>query len=268
MPKANQSVPSTGIPKNQPVHTETAWLERYSRQILLKEIGGQGQNRLGQSVVGIVGAGSIGTPLILYLAAAGVGHVIIVDDNRMAHKKQSGERASLARAAAHAINPTIKTTAIHTTWHPDDTDTTGQMASWDLTVLANNCPDTRKTVKAATRRMTPPLLGHWRIGNTHYITASHADSVPNAPCLFCSEPADTHPISIRPPPIRPPSQLSHMASGVVGSILAMETLKILLGIGQGLWYTLLAFDPEKGTYKNNPTHKNPLCPVCKDHRND
>ena len=69
---------------HRPVNTE--WLERYSRQILLKEVGGRGQNRLDQSVVGIVGAGSIGMPLILYLAAAGVGQLVIIDAKQTVDK--------------------------------------------------------------------------------------------------------------------------------------------------------------------------------------
>ena len=239
----------------EPFPMSEEWLERYSRQILLKEIGGQGQQQLGQSVVGIIGAGHMGTPLLLYLAAAGVGHLLIVDDDR----KNPGW-ATAAHPAVHALNPLVKVTTLGNGLHADHVSE--QILSWDLMVLADSHPDTQQTLNAAALRTGKPLLSGWRSNETHYITACRIDNAPQTPCLSCltstqkelSITTDSKPDA--------DAALTAMGDGVAGSILAMETLKTLLDIGQGLWSNLLMFSPGAGTYTMIPTQRHPLCHAC------
>ena len=276
--------------KAHPVTTE--WLERYSRQILLKEVGGQGQRRLGNAVVGIVGAGRMGTPLTLYLAAAGMGHLVIVDDDRPppTHRAQetdtpqqqarhapqkegetpppgqhthpppsqtTGRAASLSMAT-RPLNPLVTLTPLRMTLHPGNA--MEHMRSWDLAVLACNHPETRETLNIAAQRTNTPLLSGWRAHGLYHVTASRAGGDPHAPCLLCATPTHASP---RNPPT--PSALLDMGAGVIGAILAMETLKACLDIGDGLWHTRLTFYPKEGIYRMTPTHQNPHCPVCRDH---
>lgn len=254
----------TKVEKVEPLRD--TWPERYARHIILKEIGGRGQHRLGQAVVGIVGAGRIGTPLILYLAGAGVGHLVIMDDNLTSpidpHRTDSdkaGGRALSAHTAAHALNPGVKTTPHNETLCLENA--TERLASWDLAVLANNRPETKRVLNTAAQRTGKPLLGGWNNGGTAYVTASRAGNDIHAPCLFCAT-TDHLDKTATPAP-----HLAQMASGVIGSILAMEALKALLGTGRGLWHTLLSFHPGQGAYHTASTHKNPLCSECKSQTN-
>ena len=229
------------------------WLERYSRQILLKEVGGQGQKRLCHAVVGIISTGTINTTLIRYLAAAGVGRLEIVNYGNWDAREQI--------AATH-LNSSITITLLEPREPPGWSQT--QMASWDLVVVAGQPPAIRQTASIMAQHLGKPLLGSWCVGEHSIIRASRAGYDHQAPCLFCPEPETVEGPTRTAPPITTPltTPITMMAEGVVGSILAMESLKILLDIGQGLWHTQLTFHPETGFYQQSPTQKNPNCQLC------
>ena len=233
------------------------WAERYSRQILLKEIGGHGQHRLERASVAIVGTSSMASPLILYLAAAGVAHLMIVEENQTTEKNRNTAHTAWLGQAAQRINPGVQITVQESPWHPDTIHS--HVASWDLMVLTNPHPDTQKGLNTAALQQHKPILMAWSDPMAHYITASKAGLDAHAPCLFCQ----TSSLALDRPAIPPPDpRLLTLAEGVVGSLLAMESLKVLLDIGQGLWYTLLVFHSGEGTYTPIPTRHNPSCPFC------
>ena len=228
---------------------DAEWLERYSRQILLKEVGGRGQQRLNQATVGIVGAGLMGTPLILYLAAAGVGHLVVMDT----------ERAAPACAAVQALNPWVQTTAVDTPSSPEQT--TRQMTSWTVAVLADGEPATRQRVNQGALQAGKTLLAGWPMGPLYAMATTRAGHDPRAPCLLCAEWS----CATAPAPPSPDPILTRLGAGVIGSLLAMETIKSLLDNTHGLWYSALVFYPGEGRYDAMPVQKNLVCPACCDH---
>lgn len=240
---------STSTPLNpQEIDTpDPDWMERYSRQLLLKEVGGKGQTRLGQSVVGIVGTGWMATPLMLYLTAAGIGHLVL-----LGHAKQSAPLA----ATLHDLNPLVKITFSdmpHTL-----EESIEQMQGWDLTLLVEEESTLRQNVHQAAHHTRQTLISGWPIGNRYAITTPHAGHDPQAPCLLCVESALTP--SPAPPTAHP--ILTQMAAGLVGSVLAMETMLFLLDNQKKTGYSALVFYPEEGRYDAVSIPKNPLCPLC------
>ena len=235
----------------------TDWAERYSRQILLKEIGGHGQRRLERATVGILVTYPIATPLILYLAAAGVGHMVLIEEHPTTGENSRNARTSQLSQMAQQINPWIQVTVQENPWHTDTIHS--QVAPWDLVVLTNPHTETQKQLNTAALQQHKPILMAWSDPIAHYITASKAGLDAHAPCLFCQ--TSTAPLNHAVIPY-PDPRLQTLAGGVAGSLLAMESLKVLLDIGQGLWYTLLVFHSGERTYTPISTHTNPSCPFC------
>lgn len=233
---------------HDPAHPlDAAWLERYSRQILLKEVGGRGQQRLQQATVGILGAGPMATPLQLYLAAAGIGHLVVT---------QSGEQESPC-TPLHALNPQIKTTAIPLPCRVDSARR--RMRPWDLVVLTADAPAIRNRINRAALQAGKTLLCGWRVGGRTALAIARAGQDPQAPCLLCMEQA----CAAYRLPASPHPMLLPMAAGTAGCVLAMATLRFLLDNVQEIWYGAQLLDPEEGGYTAVPAHKNPLCPACR-----
>ena len=181
--------PSGGAEEESMTHPmDAAWLERYSRQILLREVGGRGQQRLQQACVGIVGANPMATPLLLYLAAAGIGHLVVVDS----------EQAKTTCATLHALNPRIKTTAMATPRRLDRAILS--VGSWDLAVLTSADPATRQRINRAALHTGKTLLAGWQVGHFYGTTTTRAGHDPDTPCLLCTEQHCATLPSLSPPP--------------------------------------------------------------------
>ncbi|MBF0127132.1 MAG: ThiF family adenylyltransferase [Magnetococcales bacterium] len=222
--------------------TTPSWAERYSRQILLKEIGGKGQRLLAQARVGIVGAGPAGRNALLYLAAAGVGELRVAD-------------AALPVAAtsqALSLNPTLRIV-------PDPLPLAPSwMAGLDL-ILACDHPLDRLNPMAT--QLGKPLLATWITHHgTCWIAGSRAGRDRSLPCLACPPPP-VEDDALPPDPAR--EALATLWHPVAGTILAGEALMALLDLGkQEVWTTLLAHDALHGVYQRLPHAKDPHCPVC------
>jgi molybdopterin/thiamine biosynthesis adenylyltransferase len=225
---------------------DTAWLERYSRQILLREVGGRGQHRLQQACVGIIGGNSMATPLLLYLAAAGVGHLVLADTGQ----------AKTTCATLHALNPRIKTTAMATPRRLDRAILS--LRAWDLVVLTSADPTIRQRINRAALHSGKTLLAGWQVGNVYGMTRAEAGHDPHAPCLRCAE---QHCATLPSSPTHP--TLTQMAAGTIGCVLAMESIRFLLDTTQGICYGALVLNPEEGRYDTVPVPKNPFCPACR-----
>ncbi|MEO5364458.1 MAG: ThiF family adenylyltransferase [Magnetococcus sp. DMHC-8] len=220
------------------------WLERYSRPILLGEVGGRGQRRLNQATVGIVGAGMMGTPLTLYLAGAGLGHLVVMDT----------VRSVALCAAVHLLNPLVRTTALASP--VDLPGLAGQMATWQLAVLAEDEPASRALCNLAALQTGQILLGGWRLADRYVIARVGRD--PQAPCLACVVAAGGTVAAAR----HADPLLTDLGAGVVGSILAMETIRSLLDNTRNVWYSALSFCPGEGIYETMSVRKDPHCAVC------
>lgn len=243
-------------------------IQRYSRHILLKEVGGTGQARLRTASVLVVGAGGLGAPLLLYLAAAGVGRIGIIDDDRVelsnlqrqiAHRAESvGENKALsAAAAARALNPEVLIEPLATRLEADNA--LGLIERYDIVcdgsdnfatrfLLADACFLAHRTlVSAAVLRFEGQLS----------VFKPHASA--DAPCYRCLYPEP-------PPPGLVPScseaGVLGAVTGVMGTLQATEVLKEILGIGESLSGRVLIWDALAARMRTVRLRRDPACKLC------
>jgi adenylyltransferase/sulfurtransferase len=239
-------------------------LLRYSRQILLPQFGVEGQERLMASTVLVVGAGGLGSPVALYLAAAGVGRLIIADFDRVdltnlqrqilhATDRIGTAKAESARRTLHALNPEIEIVPIGRRLEGELLRE--QVAASDAVVDGSDNFATRFAVNAACVATGRPLIAgaviRWE-GQVSVYTGRPGD--PCYRCLYGSggEVEDTC------------SQNGILApvAGIVGSIQATETLKVLSGVGTTLAGRLLILDALEMRFRTLTLTRDPACPVC------
>ncbi len=241
-------------------------IQRYSRHILLRELGGTGQAKLKAAKVLVVGTGGLGSPLALYLAAAGVGHIGLVDEDvvelsnlqrQIAHEVSDIGRPKVQSAAGalHRINPLVKVSAHQERLGPDNV--AGLVADYDIIcdgtdnfatrfLLADACVAAHKTlVSAAVLRFEGQL----------------ATFKPHegGPCYRCLYPA--------PPPeglVPACSEAGVLGAvtGVMGTLQATEVLKEITGIGKSLAGYLLVWNALDAEFRKIRLKKDPQCPVC------
>jgi adenylyltransferase/sulfurtransferase len=243
-------------------------ISRYSRHILLAEIGGIGQARLRAARVLLVGAGGLGSPLALYLAAAGIGTIGLIDDDvvelsnlqrQIAHSMASlGQpKADSAAAAARAINPETTVRVHRTRLTPDNA--LELIAGYDIVcdgtdnfptrfLVADACVLARRTlVSAAVLRFDGQLS----------VFKPHAG--PDCPCYRCLYPSP-------PPDGLVPScgeaGVLGAVTGVMGTLQATEVLKEILGIGETLAGRLLIWDALATRFRTVKLRRDPDCPSC------
>jgi adenylyltransferase/sulfurtransferase len=241
---------------------------RYSRHLLIPEVGEEGQLKLLESSVLLVGAGGLGSPASLYLAAAGVGRLGIVDadvvdesnlQRQVVHR--TGDlgtpKVDSARAAIEALNPDVDVVTFRERLTSENADRiVGQ--GWDAIVDgADNFP-TRYLVNDASVWHDVPVVH----GSIYRFEGQVTVFKPGAgPCYRCLFPQP-------PPPELAPScaegGVLGVLPGVIGSLQANETLKLLLGIGEPLVGRLLLFDALTTTFDEMSLRRNPSCPVCGD----
>ena len=241
-------------------------LERYSRHIRLDEVGLAGQKRLLDSRVLIVGAGALGSGAAIYLAAAGVGTIGIVDGDRVdlsnlhrqvLHFTHDVGRPKVQSAKRHLedINPAVQVIA-HSSWLTSK-NAMEVIAGYDLVVNGSDNFPTRYLVNDACVLLGKPLVDasilKWEGQATVFL--------PGRGCYRCLFPA--------PPP--PGSVPSCAEGGIIGALAghmstleALEAVKVLLGVGDPLAGRLILFDALAGEYQQLKWRRNPECPVCGD----
>ena len=255
-------VEAPAIPQTGMADTE---LDRYARHLVLREIGGPGQMRLRDARVLVVGAGGLGAPVCLYLAAAGVGRITVADDDRVSlsnlqrqvifRSDQRGERkAEAAAAAMRALNPHVEITPLPRRITEADADL---IAQHDLVLDGTDSFAAREAINRACVAARVPLIAgaiaQWEGQVTLYDPARGG---PCLTCLFSTAPA---------PGLAPPCAEAGVIGplpGVVGSLMALEAIKHLTGGGQGLRGRMLIFDGLYGESRMIGTARRPDCPVC------
>jgi molybdopterin/thiamine biosynthesis adenylyltransferase/rhodanese-related sulfurtransferase len=274
-----------GYPVQLPRSLDAAKRQRYSRHLLIPEVGVEGQLKLLDSRVLLIGAGGLGSPAALYLAAAGVGRIGIVDDDRVdesnlqrqiAHSTERlGEwKAESAKRTIEALNPDVEVIPYLERLTSENVDRIlGD--GWDVLVDgADNFP-TRYLVNDAAVWHDIPLV-HGSIYRfegqvTVFRPRSRAGSdagkagiaLPDdgGPCYRCLFPQP-------PPPELAPScaegGVLGVLPGIVGSLQASEALKLCLGIGESLAGRLLLFDALTTEFSEVTLRRDPACPVCGD----
>jgi adenylyltransferase/sulfurtransferase len=242
---------------------------RYARHIVLPEIGGVGQTRLLDAKVLLVGAGGLGSPLVLYLAAAGVGTLGIVDHDRVelsnlhrqiAHPTSRIGQAKTESAAlgAQALNPEIRIHRHELEISPENA--AAVIEGYDLVADGTDNFATRDAVHTACLRLGKPLVSAAVQGLEGQLTTYKAHLGPPHPCYRCLF------VSAPPPDLIPTCAQGGVlgpAVGVMGSLQAVEVVKELLGLGDSMSGTLLLYDALGPRFRTIRISRLPDCPVCR-----
>jgi molybdopterin-synthase adenylyltransferase len=241
-------------------------LLRYSRHILLPQIGIRGQEALIGSHVLMVGAGGLGSPVALYLAASGVGKLTICDGDKVdltnlqrqiAHSTDriGTPKANSAKKTLAGINPEVNVIALNE--RMDESRLLQLVADADVVVDASDNFPTRYAVNRACTIRKKPLVSGAVVrfnGQVAVFDLRHADS----PCYHCLFPANGENEDMRCAVMGVFAPLV----GIIGCVQAAETLKILLEIGQTLNGSLLLLDGLSMEWRSIKLNKDPACTVC------
>lgn len=241
-------------------------LLRYSRHILLPQIDIEGQEKLCQSRVLIIGAGGLGSPALMYLAASGVGNLIICDGDQVdltnlqrqiIHENHSiGLAKTLsAKQTLTKINPEINVTTIQE--KVDATTLLQLTAEADAVLDASDNFSTRYHINHACMIHKKPLISGAVVRFEGQVSVFDL-SQPNSPCYHCLYPMDGEQQDM---PCAIMGVFSPIA-GIIGCVQAAETLKILLNIGESLNGRLLLLDGLRMNWRSVKVYKDPGCPVC------
>ena len=241
---------------------------RYSRHLIMPEVGMEGQLKLKQARVLLIGTGGLGAPLGLYLAAAGVGHLGLVDfdvvDFTNLQRQVTFGTADVGRRKVEAarerlsnLNPAIDIT-VHETMLTS-ANALELFRDYDIIVDGTDNFPTRYLVNDAC-----VLSGKINVYGSIFRFEGQATvfGYPGGPCYRCLYPEP-------PPPGLVPScaegGVLGVLPGIVGSIQAMETIKLILGSGESLVGRLLLFDALRMRFRELKLRKNPDCPLCGEH---
>lgn len=243
-----------------------AELDRYARHIALREIGGSGQRRLKAARVLVIGAGGLGSPALMYLAAAGVGTIGVIDDDVVENANLQRQvihtdarigmpKVFSAELAMRALNPFIEVRP----WNRRLTDDIAEalFAEHDLILDGSDNFDTRylanRVAVAAGRPLVAAAITQWEGQVSVYHPAA------GGPCFACVFP-------VRPAPgLVPTCAEAGVAAplpGIIGAMMAMEAVKHLTGAGETLRGRLMIHDALYGETRAIAVRRRPDCPVC------
>ena len=241
-------------------------LLRYSRHILLDEIGIEGQQRLLAAHVLLIGAGGLGSPVALYLATAGVGTLTIVDDDtvdltnlqrQIVHNVERIGRPKVESAAAsvRAINPDVRVQALRERAGAERL--AALVAEADVVVDCSDNFATRHAVNAACVAHAVPLVSGAAIGFDGQVSVfdTRSDASPCYACLFPPE-AVFEEVQCATMGVFAP------LVGIIGSVQAAEALKLIVGIGSPLAGRLQMLDARAMAWTEIAMARTPGCPVC------
>lgn len=242
-----------------------AEIERYARHLMLREIGGPGQARLNRARVLVVGAGGLGAPALLYLAAAGVGTIGVVDDDRVSASNLQRQvifrtdsigqpKVTAAAQALAALNPFVSVLPIDARLTEANV---AMVADWDLVLDGSDNFDTRHLVNRACVAAGVPLISgavaQWE-GQL-----SLFDPARGAPCLACVFPVI--PAAGLAPSCAEAGVMGALP-GIIGAMMAAEAIKEITGAGATLRGRLLIHDALWGESRQITVRRDPACPVC------
>ena len=241
-------------------------LLRYSRQILLPQIGIEGQQKLLAARVLVIGVGGLGSPVATYLAASGVGHLVLVDHDSVELTNLQRQpihstgtlglaKVESAKRAIAELNPEVRVSAINR-----KLDETGLIEAARAADVVVDCSDnfpTRFAVNRACVTAKKPLVSGAVVRFEGQVSVFRAE-LPDGPCYACLyRDTGSHEGDLC-------SQFGVLApaAGMIGTIQAVETLKLLLGIGSTLTGRVLMVDALAMEFRTVTLRKDPDCPVC------
>ncbi len=256
-----------GLPSVKPAGLTGEQIRRYSRHLLMPEVGREGQERLLRSKVLLVGAGGLGSPAALYLAGAGVGTIGIVDfdvvditnlQRQVLHStgRLGMKKVLSAEVAIRGLNPDVRVVAHDEVLGPANVERL--IAGYDVIVDGTDTFETRYTLNDAAVLAGIPVVH----ASVFRFEGQLTTFIPFAgPCYRCLHP-------VPPPPELAPgcsvTGVLGVVPGIMGLLQATEALKTLLGIGETLAGRLVLFDALDLTFTELRLRRDPACPVCSD----
>ncbi|WP_252700964.1 SAMP-activating enzyme E1 [Natronosalvus vescus] len=251
---------------------DSTQLERYSRHVIMDEVGPEGQQRLLDGSVLVVGAGGLGSPAIQYLAAAGVGRLGIVDDDvvdrsnlqrQIIHADDDVGRRKVDSAAAfvHGLNPDVDVDKYPTRLSPENV--ADLVDPYDIVLDASDNFATRYLLNDYCV-LTETPLSHGAIYRfegqmTTFTNGAREPNPDETPCYRCLFPEAPEPGTV---PDCATTGVLGVLPGTVGCIQATEVVKLLLETGEVLEGRLLLYDAMEMTFETVEMLPNPDCPVC------
>lgn len=241
-------------------------LLRYSRQLMLPGFDVAGQLKLSNARVLIVGAGGLGSPASLYLAAAGIGAITLVDDDvveisnlqrQIVHQEASlgQSKVESAKASLSALNPACQVTALAERF--EESQWLDRFSEFDVVLDCSDNFDTRFAVNRLSFSAGVPLVSGAAIRMEGQL-AVYNPREPTSPCYRClySEDGEDN-LNCSTTGVLAP------LVGVIGSMQALEAIKIIAGFGESSAGKLLVYDALAMTWRRLNLPKNPDCPVCR-----
>lgn len=255
-----------GLPVEEPPRLSVGQLERYARHLRMPEVGEAGQQRLLRGRVLLLGAGGLGSPAALYLAAAGVGTLGLVDADRVelsnlqrqilhASARVGQPKVDSAETAVRELNPDVKVLKFDERLRSENVDRIfGE--GWDVVVDGSDNFPTRYLVNDAALSHEIPVVH----GSIFRFEGQWTTFLPRrGPCYRCLYPAP-------PPPALAPScaeaGVLGVLPGVIGVLQATEAIKLLLGRGEPASGRLLTYDALRMSFRSIRFQRDPTCPAC------
>ena len=240
-------------------------IERYSRHIILPEVGGAGQQKMLEAKILLLGAGGLGSPAAYYLAAAGIGNLGIVDfdqvdlSNLQRQIIHSTERIGMlktesAKKTIQALNPDVNVTLYNE--KIDSSNIISIIKDYDYVVDGSDNFPTRYLVNDACVMENKTLIHGSIYRFEGQVTVFKPNSGPCYRCLYPEPP---------PPSMSPNCQeggVLGVLAGIIGNLQVVEVLKLILGIGEPLVGKLLIYDALKTEFRNLNLRKDASCPLC------
>ena len=240
-------------------------IERYSRHIILPEVGGAGQQKMLEARILLLGAGGLGSPAAYYLAAAGIGNLGIVDfdqvdlSNLQRQIIHSTERIGMlktesAKKTIQALNPDVNVTLYNE--KIDSSNIISIIKDYDYVVDGSDNFPTRYLVNDACVMENKTLIHGSIYRFEGQVTVFKPNSGPCYRCLYPEPP---------PPGMSPNCQeggVLGVLAGIIGNLQVVEVLKLILGIGEPLVGKLLRYDALKTEFRNLKLRKDASCPLC------
>lgn len=243
-------------------------LQRYARHIVLPEVGGAGQQKLKQARVLLIGAGGLGSPLALYLAAAGIGTIGIVDNDRVdisnlqrqvLHSTDSVGRMKTESAAVAlaGLNPHVR--VVEHTQRLDETNAESLIGAYDIVADGSDNFSTRFLVNDTCYHLGKTLVTAAILRFDGQLSTYKAHLGAPHPCYRCVFP--------EPPPAGSIPACSEAGvlgalGGIMGSLQAIEVIKEILEIGDSLSGRLLLYDALRGDFRSVKLKRDPHCKLC------
>jgi molybdopterin-synthase adenylyltransferase len=242
-------------------------LDRYARHLVLKEIGGAGQARLLAAKVLVIGAGGIGSPVLHYLAAAGVGHLTIIDDDRVSLSNLQRQvlfgtddvgayKVDVAAVQLGRINPDVAVNAVRARIGPDNAE--GLMQGADIVIDGSDNFATRLVVADSAHALRIPLVSA-AIGQFHGQLGTWKGWEEGKPCYRCFV-GDAHDAE----DCDSCSDVGVLGAmvGLMGSFAAMEVVRLITGFGEDQAGKLHIFDGLAPSMRSIRMPKDPGCRTC------